>query len=47
MFGEVLGKVLQEKDLGVVVSNDLKTTKEGVAAAQKADTVLGFISGMV
>ena len=44
MLGKTLVEVSEEKDLGVVISNDLKSTKQSIAACQKANKVLGFIA---
>jgi len=38
-----LEEVGEEKDLGVLVSEDLKPSKQCVAAANKARSVLGMI----
>ena len=38
-----LQEVEEEKDLGVLISNDLKPSKQCVAAANKARSVLGMI----
>jgi len=38
-----LQEVEEEKDLGVLISKDLKPSKQCVAAADKARTVLGMI----
>lgn len=41
--GRKLQEVMEEKDLGVIVTNDLKGTKQCKAAAAKANRVLGMI----
>lgn len=44
-MGEVeLGVVKEEKDLGIIVSNDLKVSKQCGAAARKGYQILGMIS---
>ena len=44
---ELLGKELeiceQEKDLGVIISNDLKSSKQCIEAEKKASKILGYI----
>ena len=42
--GENLIKVEEEKDLGVIVKNDLKSGVQCLAASRKANTILGFIA---
>jgi hypothetical protein len=39
-----LSNVKQEKDLGVIISNNLKTTDQCTAASKKANKMLGFIT---
>ena len=42
--GQNLMKVTEEKDLGVIVTNDLKCASQCSAASRKANTILGFIA---
>jgi hypothetical protein len=44
MNGKVLVEVSEEKDLGVVVSNDMKVAKQCAEAAKTGNKVLGMIS---
>ena len=44
MLGKTLMEVTEEKDLGVVISDNLKSSKQCIAACQKANKVLGFIA---
>ena len=44
MNGVVINKATEQKDLGVIVDNKLKFSKQCVEAANKANKVLGFIS---
>ena len=43
MQNKSLTEVQQEKDLGVIISNDLKTSSHCLAASKKANMMLGFI----
>ena len=43
MAGSTLSSVTSEKDLGVVITNDLKPSKQCAAAAARANRVLGLI----
>ena len=43
MAGSVLGSVTSEKDLGVVISSDLKPSRQCAAAAARANRMLGLI----
>ena len=43
MNNRVLQTVTEEKDLGVIFSNDMKTSKQCTAAANKANRMLGLI----
>ena len=43
MNGEVLQSVTEEKDLGVIISNDLKPSQQCVSAVKKANMTLGMI----
>ena len=42
--GEVLQSVTEETDLGVIISNDLKPSKQCISAVKKANMTLGMIS---
>ena len=44
MEGHVLDKATEEKDIGVIISHDLKPNKQCIAAASKAKVVLGQMS---
>jgi ribonucleases P/MRP protein subunit RPP40 len=44
MGGRILEVVDQEQDLGVIIQNDLKVTKQCVKAANTANRILGMIS---
>ena len=44
LHGRNLIKVTEEKDLGVIITNDLKCAAQCSAASRKANTVLGFIA---
>jgi len=41
MYGEVLDKVLAEKDFGIMISSDVKSSQQCVVACNKANTVSG------
>ena len=43
MNGEILQSVTEEADLGIIVSNDLKPSKQCVSAVKKANMTLGMI----
>ena len=43
MEDEILQSVSEETDLGVVISNDLKPSKQCVCAVKKANMTLGMI----
>ena len=43
MNGEVLQSVTKETDLGVIISNDLKLSKQCVSLVKKANMTLGMI----
>ena len=43
MNGEILQSVTEETDLGIIVSNDLKPSKQCVSAVKKAYMKLGMI----
>ena len=43
MANQPLVSVKEEKDLGVIITNDLKTTKQSIAASNKANRMLGLI----
>ena len=43
MTGEILQSVTEETDLGIIVSNDLKPSKQCVSAVKKANMTLGMI----
>ena len=43
MNGKVLDKVLVEKDLAIMISNDVKSSQQCVVACNKAKMVLGMI----
>ena len=43
MNGEILHSVTDETDLGIIVSNDLKPSKQCVSAVKKANMILGMI----
>jgi hypothetical protein len=43
MGGQPLAKVTDEKDLGIIISSDLKPSKQCTAAANKANKMLGMI----
>ena len=40
LFGQNLTKVTSERDLGVIISNDLKPTKHCISASEKANEIL-------
>jgi hypothetical protein len=42
-FGATLNETEVEKDLGILISNDLKVTKQCIAAEKKAMKILGYI----
>ncbi|XP_076061759.1 uncharacterized protein LOC143037434 isoform X1 [Oratosquilla oratoria] len=44
LFGNSLTKVDSEKDLGVIISNDLKSSKQCISASEKANKILGLIA---
>ena len=44
LFGQNLTKVTSERDLGVIISNDLKPTKHCISASEKANKILGLIA---
>ncbi len=44
MRGQPLRNVIEESDLGLTISSDLKPTKNCKAACKKANTILGFIA---
>ena len=44
MNGNFLKEVNEEKDLGIIISNDLKSSKQCLAACKKANQMLGMIS---
>ena len=44
MNGKVLDKVLVEKDLGIMISSDVKSSQQCVVACNKANRVWGSIS---
>ena len=44
MFDVPLMEVNDEKDLGIIISNDLKNSKQCIAASKKANKMLGFIA---
>ena len=41
MDGEWINSVEQEKDVGVIISNDLKVSKPCIAACNTANRILG------
>ena len=43
MNGEILQSVTEETDLGIIVSNDLKPSKQCVSAVKKANMTVGMI----
>ena len=43
LLGSVLSSVDKERDLGVVITTDLKSSAQCIAAEQKAQKILGFI----
>ena len=43
MNGEILQSVKEETDLGIIVSNDLKPSKQCVSGVKKANMTLGII----
>jgi len=43
MNGKVLDKVLIEKDLGIMISSDMKSSQQCVVACNNANRVLGMI----
>ena len=43
MNDEILQSVTEETDLGIIVSNDLKPSKQCVSAVKKANMTLGMI----
>ncbi|NEQ69831.1 MAG: hypothetical protein F6K21_30935 [Symploca sp. SIO2D2] len=43
MDGTIIPNVDKEKDLGVIISNDLKSSKQCMEAVKKANRMLGFI----
>ena len=43
LLGENLESCLEEKDLGVVITNDLKPSKQCIEAEKKAPKILGYI----
>ena len=43
MNGEILQSVTEETDLGIILSNDLKPSKQCVSAVKKANKTLGMI----
>ncbi|MCD9088845.1 hypothetical protein, partial [Stenotrophomonas sp. SY1] len=44
LFGNSLTKENSEKDLGVIISNDLKSSKQCISASEKANKILGLIT---
>ena len=44
MNGLPLEEIQQERDIGVVISNDLKPSKQCAEAARRASVVLGQVS---
>ena len=44
LFGKKITKVDCEKDLGVIFSNDLKTSKQCISVSEKANKILGLIA---
>ena len=44
MQGKLLKTETKESDLGVTISNDLKSTKHCRTASKRANTMLGFIA---
>jgi hypothetical protein len=47
MDGEWVNSVEQEKDVGVIISNDLKVSKQCIAACNIANRMLGYINKYV
>jgi hypothetical protein len=47
MFGQKLSITNLEEDLGVIISNDLKVTKQCIAAEKKAMRILGYIKWQI
>ena len=43
MKGEILQSVTEETGLGIIVSNDLKPSKQSVSAVKKANMTLAMI----
>jgi len=43
MNGKVLDKVMVEKNLGIIISSDVKSSQQRVVACNKANRVLGMI----
>ena len=43
MEGEKLEKVIGEKDLGVMISSNLKVSEQCIKAAKKENQILGLI----
>ena len=43
MNGDILQSVKEETDLGIIVSNDLKHSKQSVSAVKRANTILEMI----
>ena len=44
MWDQVLDGVKQEKDIGVIISNNLKVSDQCIVASKKANMMLGVIS---
>ena len=47
MNGEILQSVTEETDLGIIVSNDLKPSKQCVSSVKKANMTLGMIKSHI
>ena len=43
LLGKEIESVQQEKDLGVVITNDLKSSNQCIEAVKKAQKLLGYI----
>ena len=44
LLGSAISRVDEERDLGVVITADLKSSKQCIAAEQKPQKILGYIT---